>query len=117
MADTAGQWHALIDLLSPTPQAALDWGPSVESLPVMTRFQWTQHLEGGAKLMLIDGLVHDVADFVRRHPAGPALVRAYIGKDATAAFNGGVYNHSHGARNILARMRVARICCTATCTH
>lgn len=90
-------------------KSAYFWGHPTETLPTMTHAQLKQHVEGGAKLIVIDGTVHDVNDFMPTHPAGPALVRAFIGKDATKAFNGGSYNHSYGARNILAKLRVAKL--------
>lgn len=86
-----------------------DWGPTISELPTMTERTFDQHVEGGATLLIIDNVVHDVTKFVDKHPAGPALIRAYVGKDATHAFNGGSYNHSHAARNILACHRIARL--------
>ncbi len=35
------------------------------------------------------------------------MIRSAIGKDATAIFNGGVYNHSNAAHNLLSNFRVA----------
>ncbi|KAL8384456.1 hypothetical protein RB599_006678 [Gaeumannomyces hyphopodioides] len=35
-----------------------------------------------------------------------ALISSAVGKDATAIFNGGVYNHSNAAHNLLSTMRV-----------
>ena len=34
------------------------------------------------------------------HPGGEPLLLKYIGKDATAAFFGGVHNHSNAAHNV-----------------
>jgi stearoyl-CoA desaturase (delta-9 desaturase) len=34
------------------------------------------------------------------------LIKSAIGKDATALFNGGVYEHSNAAHNLLSTMRV-----------
>ena len=39
-------------------------------------------------------VVHDVSGFVEGHPGGKALINSGIGKDATAIFNGGVYNRT-----------------------
>jgi len=63
----------------------------------------------GRKLVVVAGVVHDVEDFVGRHPGGETLIRSGIGKDATAMFNGGIYNHSNAAHNLLAMMRVGVI--------
>lgn len=40
---------------------------------------------------------------------GGALIRTRLGKDATTAFHGGVYDHSNAAHNLLAMMRVGVI--------
>ncbi|OAX77464.1 acyl-CoA desaturase, partial [Emergomyces africanus] len=37
------------------------------------------------------------------------MINSGIGKDATAMFNGGVYNHSNAAHNLLSTMRVGVI--------
>ena len=63
----------------------------------------------GSSLLVIDGLVHDVSEFLESHPAGPSFIRPYLGKDATSAFRGGVYNHSHAADNTLRTLRVAQL--------
>ncbi|KAL2853186.1 hypothetical protein BJX68DRAFT_254379 [Aspergillus pseudodeflectus] len=85
-----------------------DWGPRLEDLPLMS---WTEYEEkvqdGKSKLLVIDGVVHDVAGFAGEHPGGEKLILAQVGKDGSAVFNGGVYNHSNAARNYLATLRVA----------
>ena len=40
------------------------------------------------------------------HPGGRHLIAKMIGKDATTAFFGGVYDHSNAAHNLLSMMRV-----------
>lgn len=86
----------------------LDWGKPLNDLPVM---EWDDFLEASTTraLIAVAGLVHDVTDFVAEHPGGHALISSGIGKDATAMFNGGVYNHSNAARNLLAKYRVGII--------
>lgn len=56
--------------------------------------------------MAIGGVIHDVSDFIKEHPGGKAFIVSAIGKDATAIFNGGVYQHSNAAHNLLSKMRV-----------
>jgi len=63
----------------------------------------------GRALVAIAGVVHDVSGFIRDHPGGKALISSGVGKDATAMFNGGVYNHSNAAHNLLSTMRVGVI--------
>jgi stearoyl-CoA desaturase (Delta-9 desaturase) len=49
---------------------------------------------------VITGFVHDVGDFLEEHPGGKQFIAKMIGKDATTAFFGGVYEHSNGAHNV-----------------
>ena len=55
---------------------------------------------------MIHGFIHDVSSFMDEHPGGKHLLSKQIGKDATTAFFGGVYDHSNAAHNLLAMMRV-----------
>jgi stearoyl-CoA desaturase (delta-9 desaturase) len=85
----------------------LDWGVPLEQLPVM---EWDEYVEqartNGRELITVAGVVHDIAGFSKEHPGGKAIIKAWIGKDATAVFNGGIYNHSNAAHNLLSTMRV-----------
>ncbi|KAJ3477085.1 hypothetical protein NLG97_g8934 [Lecanicillium saksenae] len=91
-------------------RAKLDWGTPIADLPVIS---WDDFVEQardqGRALMAISGVVHDVAEFIQEHPGGKALISSFVGKDATAVFNGGVYEHSNAAHNLLATMRVGVI--------
>ena len=87
-------------------RAKLDWGVSLEELPVISWDEFLTETQAGKALVTIAGVVHDVSDFVQEHPGGKALIKSAIGKDATALFNGGVYNHSNAAHNLLSSMRV-----------
>jgi stearoyl-CoA desaturase (delta-9 desaturase) len=51
-------------------------------------------------------VLHDVSGFIADHPGGKALIASAVGKDATALFNGGVYEHSNAAHNLLSTMRI-----------
>lgn len=85
----------------------LDWGTPIGSLPVIEWAEYQKRVVAGEKLILIEGVVHDTSTFWEDHPGGKALISSNLGRDATALFNGGVYNHSNAARNILATMRIA----------
>ncbi|KAK9483947.1 hypothetical protein V1527DRAFT_239642 [Lipomyces starkeyi] len=89
-------------------RARLNWGVPLEQLPVM-EFEEYQEQAKTRALVLIAGVVHDVTNFIEQHPGGKALIQSGIGKDATAVFNGGVYDHSNAAHNLLATMRVGVI--------
>merc|ERR1711916_49798 len=83
---------------------SVEWGPEVTDLPKMTRAEFDERAKG-ERLVLVDHVAHDVADFEEAHPGGAALLRAYVGRDATAAFYGASYNHSLAARHMLRTMR------------
>ncbi|OJJ69846.1 hypothetical protein ASPBRDRAFT_66914 [Aspergillus brasiliensis CBS 101740] len=89
-------------------RAQLDWGTPLSELPVM---EWEEFVDRAREraLVVVAGVVHDVEDFVKEHPGGRAMIKAGVGKDATALFNGGVYYHSNAAHNLLSMMRVAVI--------
>ncbi|KAK2807285.1 stearoyl-CoA 9-desaturase [Emmonsiellopsis sp. PD_5] len=93
-------------------RSKLDWGTPISKLPVMTwdEFEASARADGsGRALVAVAGVVHDVTDFVKEHPGGKAFISSAIGKDATAAFNGGIYQHSNAAHNLLSTMRVGVI--------
>src|SRR6195952_2386019 len=91
-------------------RTTLDWGIPLEQLPVM---EWDDFKEQatteGRALVAVAGVIHDVSGFIADHPGGRALIASGIGKDATAMFNGGVYNHSNAAHNLLSTMRIGVI--------
>ncbi|EIW55454.1 delta 9-fatty acid desaturase protein [Trametes versicolor FP-101664 SS1] len=86
-------------------QESLTWPTPVEKLPVVT---WENFQEESKKrtLLLVSGFIHDVTSFLEEHPGGDRLLTANTGKDVTAKFFGGVYDHSHAAHNLLSMMRV-----------
>ena len=87
-------------------RATLDWGIPLEQLPVISWDDFVEQAKNGKALIAVAGVIHDVTNFVKDHPGGKALISSAIGKDATAIFNGGVYNHSNAAHNLLSTMRV-----------
>ncbi|KAH8889698.1 acyl-CoA desaturase [Thozetella sp. PMI_491] len=87
-------------------RATLDWGTPLEQLPVVHWDDFVADAKDGKALIAIAGVIHDVTDFIKEHPGGKALISSAIGKDATAIFNGGVYQHSNAAHNLLSTMRV-----------
>ncbi|TIC99435.1 Acyl-CoA desaturase [Colletotrichum higginsianum] len=88
-------------------RSKLDWGIPLDQLPFVEweDFVNSAHNEGKA-LVSVAGVIHDVTGFVEDHPGGEALISSAVGKDATAIFNGGIYNHSNAAHNLLSTMRV-----------
>ncbi|KAG0211318.1 hypothetical protein BGX28_008141 [Mortierella sp. GBA30] len=86
----------------------LQWGIPIADLPVLS-FEDFQHAckANGKKWILLEGVVYDVAEFMAEHPGGEKYIKMGVGKDMSAAFNGGMYDHSNAARNLLSLMRVA----------
>ncbi|KAI8939761.1 stearoyl-CoA 9-desaturase [Plenodomus lindquistii] len=88
-------------------RSALDWGVPISQLPVLSWDDFkAQATANGAALIAIAGVIHDVSGFIAEHPGGKALINSAVGKDATALFNGGVYEHLNAAHNLLSTMRV-----------
>ncbi|KAI8388844.1 stearoyl-CoA desaturase [Radiomyces spectabilis] len=83
----------------------LTYGTPLKDLPIYTweEFQ-TLVNKHNKQWILIEGILYDVEHL--DHPGGDKYITAGIGKDVTTSFNGGVYNHSNGARNLLTSMRV-----------
>ncbi|KAJ5126669.1 hypothetical protein N7448_007448 [Penicillium atrosanguineum] len=90
-------------------RAKLDWGIPLEHLPLFSWDDFVAESQNGKALVAIAGVIHDVTDFIKNHPGGKALISSGIGKDATAMFNGGIYQHSNAAHNLLSSMRVGVI--------
>ena len=88
-------------------RAGLDWGQPLELLPVISWDEFVEQTKTEGKAWIaVAGVIHDVSNFIKDHPGGKALISAAVGKDATAIFNGGVYNHSNAAHNLLSTMRI-----------
>ncbi|KAK3324167.1 hypothetical protein B0T19DRAFT_223907 [Cercophora scortea] len=87
-------------------RSTLDWGIPLENLPVVSWDDFVAESKNGKAWVAIAGVIHDVGKFIADHPGGKTLITAAIGKDATAIFNGGVYEHSNAAHNLLSTMRV-----------
>lgn len=85
----------------------VDWGTPLEQLPVISRAGFDRLCKEGYKLIIINGVVHDISEFIPEHPGGSRIIEPFAGKDGTKAFSGGVYYHSNAARNLLSTFRVA----------
>ena len=80
--------------------------PSVALRRNLTYYSPVQEQSAERPLVLISGFIHDVSNFMDEHPGGKHLIAKMIGKDATTAFFGGVYDHSNAAHNLLSMKRV-----------
>ncbi|THH33814.1 hypothetical protein EUX98_g486 [Antrodiella citrinella] len=86
----------------------LPWPVTSDDLPVITWERYQSEAQS-QQLILISGFIHDVGQFMDQHPGGRRLLETHVGKDATTAFFGGVYDHSNAAHNLLATMRVGAL--------
>ncbi|KAG8961516.1 hypothetical protein FRC00_012036 [Tulasnella sp. 408] len=83
----------------------IEWPVDSNDLPVVSWDSFQEQAKA-RPLVLISGFIHDVSAFMNEHPGGVHLIKKNLGKDATTAFFGGVYDHSNAAHNLLAMMRV-----------
>lgn len=86
----------------------IKYATNVRDLPVWSWDEFVAEAQS-RPLVVIQGIVHDVSSILDSHPGGRELLAQKIGKDATAAFMGGVYEHSNAAHNLLSMMRVSVI--------
>ncbi|CAG8548111.1 4728_t:CDS:2 [Cetraspora pellucida] len=89
-------------------KAKLNWGVPLDKLPIYTFEQFVENAKEN-NWICIEGIIHDVSEFIDEHPGGKSLIAASIGKDMTTSFNGGVYDHSNAARNLMTSLRVGII--------
>lgn len=96
---------------------------AIEVTAVYTRAMVDNFVRKGRQLIILDGYVLDLEKtipleqtwthaasgihWLDAHPGGRAVLTAFIGKDATAAFNGRTYQHTASARNYLPHLRIA----------
>lgn len=85
----------------------IDWGQDISTLKTMDWDTVRARVAEGEKLVIIEGIVHKIDDFVAMHPGGQNILEFWNGRDATNAFNGEVYRHSKNARNLMAHFRIA----------
>ncbi|KAB8277148.1 cytochrome b5-like heme/steroid binding domain-containing protein [Aspergillus minisclerotigenes] len=88
----------------------LDWGLPLSQLPGITWDGFQEAVKDGRQLIILSGMVYDIATFIPLHPGGVKILVNHIGKDATKAFNGEIYSHSTAARNWLDEFRVGFLC-------
>ncbi|THH19425.1 hypothetical protein EUX98_g8780 [Antrodiella citrinella] len=88
-----------------TIQDKITWPTEFKHLPVVDWDTFQKQSETSS-LVLVSGFIHDVSCFEPKHPGGRRILKQHVGKDATAAFAGGVYDHSNAAYNLLSMMRV-----------
>lgn len=75
----------------------------------ITREEFEERVAEGEKLVILDNLILEVADFMGEHPGGKFLLEHCIGKDVSKYFHGGyVLEHSSGITPVT-HSNIARI--------
>ncbi|BFZ55545.1 stearoyl-CoA 9-desaturase [Savitreella phatthalungensis] len=98
-------------------KARIPWPKAGEELPELTASDVAERVRAdSAKLIICDGFVHDVTDFMADHPGGRALISTRLGRDITEDFHGKVYKHSNAGNNALQMLRVAKIKDESVCS-
>jgi len=94
-------------------KAKINYGVNVKTLPIMSHEEM-QELSQNRVVIIIHGIIHDCTDFVKKHPGGSAILVKYSElstkhyKDYGNMFDGGLYNHTNAARNLMSHMRVGK---------
>jgi stearoyl-CoA desaturase (delta-9 desaturase) len=86
----------------------ITWPKGNSHYPIISfeEYQELSKKDSDRALILIAGFIHNVSHFIDSHPGGRAMIKSYIGKDATVAFYGGIHDHNTAAHNMLAMIRV-----------
>jgi len=86
----------------------LIWGPKLDLLPTISMEEYQKEAKN-KRWLAVDYLIFDLSTFQAEHPGGDKILNVYFGKDASDAFNGGVYNHSNAARNHSRNLLIAKL--------
>ena len=88
----------------------INWGIDVKALPIYTVDEVVSECKNnGKRWVILDQIVLEVEDFVDEHPGGGKIIKSFIGRDITNAFNGQFHDHHNAARNLTTNMRVGKI--------
>ena len=92
--------------------------------PVITADEFEDRVKKGEKLVILDNLVLDIAEFIKMHPGGAFLLEGTYGRDISKFFYGGYaldgnsndpsapncrHSHTNVARRIANRLVIALI--------
>lgn len=70
----------------------LDWGLPLSQLPGITWDGFQEAVKDGRQLIILSGMVYDIATFIPLHPGGVKILVSHIGKDE--AFNVEIYSRT-----------------------
>lgn len=87
-----------------------DWGIEDAKLPKMTMAEMESLvLNEDRKLIVINGYICDISEYMAQHPGGTKVLKYYLGKDASDAFNKGMNIHSRAAKTRIHLLKIARL--------
>lgn len=81
-----------------------------EDLSTLLVIKWSEYIDQANTsccLVCINGVIHDISDFMGEHPGGKDLLHQVLATDGTAAFYNDYHDHFSHAQNVLAAMRIA----------
>ncbi len=78
--------------------------------PLMDRSDFEKRITFGQQILIIENWVVNIQDYISDHPGGSEMLLAYVGKDATRAFSGGINTHSQAARVVMSNYVIAKYC-------
>jgi len=82
-------------------------------LPVVSAVEVRENAHAAKALVVVDGLVYDLTDFLPTHPGGEDIVFPHLGTDVSAVFRGkankGDHAHSNAAVDMLQTYCVGRL--------
>ena len=76
-------------------------------LPIISMEELARHSETHSAWISIMGIVYDLTPFLFEHPGGMAVLKPWLGKDATRAFS--KVGHSPEARALMLNFRIGRL--------
>lgn len=86
------------------------WGIDDDRLPLLTEEDVTRLIEHeGKKLILIDGYIIDISNYMEQHPGGSKVLANFLGKDATLIFYKGINIHSRTAKIKLNLLKIGKL--------
>lgn len=103
--------HAALAARGPEPgeTAAAREAPDRLERREITRAELSRHIDVGDLWVAIDGTVHDVSEYSKLHPGGPAILFAYAGRDVSAAFWQQNLHQTAAVRALLAKWAIGRL--------
>lgn len=57
------------------------WGPAPDALPVISKDSFRARVLAGERLLVLDGFVLDVTEFISKHPGGEKYIRMFLTPD------------------------------------